>query len=581
MRTIERLIRRAWWRLVLADVLRTSAITLAVAGGVLFVWRMLSLVAPAPATWSLMLGVGAGLAIVAAIVWSVLRVKQGEAVARRLDENAGLRESLSTAIAVGSLDDAWSKAAVSQAERVAAGVDLGKTLPIESPRAWPAPLAAWGVLAVALALPAPDLTAVLGEPAQVVAEREIIEAKAEVDQTTEALKEQAERLGLKLDFDEETPGEEVGAPDQQTPEQIRAAAVKKLTKLGDELAEKMDSQEQQAREALENRLQRLRQPGPGPAEDLARSLARGEFGKAKEALDELEQKLREGDLDESQREMLEKQLANLSKQMEQLGERQSEMEAALQQAGMSSEQAKQMASNPDALKQALENMQNLSETQKQQLQQMAESAAQSQQMMQNMSGAMSQMAQAMQQGQMGQMSEGMGQLSDQLSQMEMLSADMAGMQAMMQQMQGQAFALGQAAGSQGGMQGMPGMGEGQGRWNMGDTSRQGNGSGGPGQGNGDSPAARETSFSTTAAKSAVKTTDGPIIGSTLVYESQVRGESRATFAAAAQSASASAADAIESMRVPRAYERAVQRYFGALEREAAGDAAEAETTEGE
>ncbi|MEO1534006.1 MAG: hypothetical protein AAFS11_00405 [Planctomycetota bacterium] len=581
MRTIERLIRRAWWRLVLTDVLRTSAITLAVAGGVLFVWRMLSSVAPAPTQWGVMLGVGAGLAIVAAIAWSVLRIKQGEAVARRVDENAGLRESLSTAMAVGSLDDAWSKAAVSQAERVAAGVDLGKTLPIESPRSWPAPVAAWGVLAVALALPAPDLTTVFGEPAEVVAEREIIEAKAEVDETTEALKEQAERLGLKLDFDEETPGEEVGVPDQQTPEQIRAAAVKKLTKLGDELAEKMDSQEQQAREALENRLQRLRQPGPGPAEDLARSLARGEFGKAKEALDELEQKLREGDLDESQREMLEKQLANLSKQMEQLGERQSEMEAALRQAGMSSEQAKQMASNPDALKQALENMQNLSEAQKQQLQQMARSAAQSQQAMQNMSGAMSQMAQAMQQGQMGQMSEGMGQLSDQLSQMEMLSADMAGMQAMMQQMQGQAFALGQAAGSEGGMQGMPGMGEGQGRWNMGDTSRQGNGSGGAGQGNGDSPAARETSFSTTAAKSAVKTTDGPIIGSTLVYESQVRGESRATFAAAAQSASASAADAIESMRVPRAYERAVQRYFGALEREAAGDAAEAETTEGE
>ena len=46
-----------------------------------------------------------------------------------------------------------------------------------------------------------------------------------------------------------------------------------------------------------------------------------------------------------------------------------------------------------------------------------------------------------------------------------------------------------------------------------------------------------------------------------------------------QSQGASAADAIESMRVPRAYARAVQRYFGALEREAAGDAAEPETTE--
>ncbi|MEM9662685.1 MAG: hypothetical protein AAF937_10300, partial [Planctomycetota bacterium] len=546
MRTIERLIRRAWWRLVLTDVLRTSAITLAVAGGVLFVWRMLSSVAPAPADslggWGVMLGVGAGLAIVAAVVWSVLRIKQGEAVARRLDERAGLRESLSTAMAVGSLDDAWSKAAVSQAERVATGVDLGKTLPIESPRSWPAPVAAWSVLAVALALPAPDLTTIFGEPAEVVAEREIIEAKAEVDDATKALEEQAERLGLKLDFDEETPGEDVGAPDEQTPEQIRAAAVKKLTKLGDDLAEKMESQEQQTREALENRLQRLRQPGPGPAEDLARSLARGEFGKAKEALDELEQKLREGDLDESQREMLEKQLANLSKQMEQLGERQSEMEAALKQAGMSSEQAKKLASNPEALKQALENMQNLSEAQKQQLSQMAQSASQSQQSMQSMSGAMSQMAQAMSQSDMGQMGQGMDGLGHQLSQMEMLAADMAGMQAMMQQMQGKAFALGQCSGGgQGGMKGMPGMGQGQAQWNMGDTSRRGNGSGGAGQGNGDSPAGRETSFSTTAAKSAVKTTDGPIIGSTLVYESQVRGESRATFAAAAQSASASAA----------------------------------------
>lgn len=583
MKTIERLIRRAWWRLVLTDALRTSAVTLAIAGAALFAWRMLSSVAPAPAAWGVMLGVGFGVALIGASVWSVLRIRQGAPVARRVDEQADLRESLSTALAVALADDAWSRATVSQAERVASGVDLGKTLPIESPRAWPAPVVAWGVLGVALALPAPDLTGAFGDRAAIASEREIIEAKAEVDETTTALKEQAERLGLNLDFDEETEGEEVGVPDQQTPEQIRAAAVKKLTKLGDELAEKMDSREQQAREALENRLQRLRQPGPGPAEDLARSLARGEFGKAKEALDQLEQQLREGSLDEAQREQLERQLANLSEQMDALADRQNEMEAALQQAGMSREQAEQLAGDPDALQQALENMENLSEAQRQQLQQMAQAAQQAQQSMQNMSGSMSQMAQAMQSmsqaGDMnGQMAQSMGELGDQLSQMEMLASDMAGMQAMMQKMQGQAFALGQAAGSMPGLG--QGQGQGQGQWNMGDTSRQSEGSGGAGQGSGDGPAARETSFSTTAAKSAVKTTDGPIIGSTLVYESQVRGESRATFAAAAQSASASATDAIESMRVPRAYEQAVQRYFGALEREAASERAASDETDG-
>lgn len=587
MRTIERLIRRAWWRLVLTDVLRTSAVTLAVTAAVLFAWRMLSSLAPAPAGWAAMLGAGAGVALVASVVWSVLRVRQGDPVARRVDERAGLRESLSTALCVASSDDAWSRAAVAQAERVAAGVDLGRSLPIESPRAWPAPVAAWGVLAVAVALPAPDLTGLFGERAEIASEREVIEAKAEVDDATKTLQEQAERLGLKLDFDEETPGEEVGVPDQQTPEQIRAAAVKKLTKLGDELADKMDSQQQQTREALENRLQRLRQPGPGPAEDLARSLARGEFGKAKESLEQLEQQLREGDLTEEQKDQLQRQLESLSQQMEALAQRQGEMEAALRQAGMSSEMAKRLAADPEALKRTLENAQNLTEAQKQQLQQMAQTAQQCQGACQNMSGAMSQMAQAMSQmsqaGQMGQMSAAMGELGDQLSQMEMLASDMAGMQAMMQQMQSKAFSLGQCSG--GGMGGMlaqgMGQGQGQGEWRMGDTSRMGQGSGGPGQGNGDSPAARETSFSMTAAKSAVKTTDGPIIGSSLVYESQVRGESRATFAAAAQSASASATDAIESMRVPRAYEQAVQRYFGALEREAAGDAADESATEGE
>lgn len=568
MRTIERVIRRAWWRLVATDVLRTSAITLAVVAAGLFVWRLLSSVAPAPAGWGVMLGAGGGLAMVIAVVWSVLRIRRGDSVARRVDERAGLRESLSTAMAVASMDDAWSRATVAQAERTAAGVDLGRALPIESPRAWPAPVMAWGVLAVAVAMPAPDLTGVFGERTEIVGEREVIEAKAEVDDATTKLKEQAERLGLKLDFDEDELGDEVGTPDKQTPEQIRAAAVKKLTKLGDELADKMDSQEQKTREALEKRLQRLRQPGPGPAEDLARSLARGEFDKAKAALDELQKQLREGDLSEAQREQLQQQLENLSQQMEQLAQRQGEMEQALKQAGMSSEMAKQLAADPEALKQALGKMENLTEAQKQQLRQMAESAQQCRGACQNMSNAMSQMAQAMQAGQMGQMSQSMSELAGQLSQMEMLAADMASMQAMMQQVQSSSLSMGACS--------TPGLGtRGGDSWGMG-----GRNAGTAGGIDSDSADGGKR-FSSQAAKAPMKMRDGPIIGSSLVYESQVRGESRAAFAAAAQSASASASDAIESMRVPRAYERAVQRYFGALEREAAGDAANETEPEGE
>ncbi len=577
MRTIERLIRRAWWRLVLTDALRTSALTLAAAGVVLFAWRVLSSVVPMPAEaaggWGAMLGAGAGLAVVAALAWSVLRVKRGEAVARRVDERAGLRESLSTAMAVGGLDDAWSRAAVSQAERLAAGVDLGRALPIESPRAWPAPVAAWGVLGLALALPAPDLQGLFGAPAAPAAAREVIEARAEADETTRTLKEQAERLGMQLDFDEDEPGEEVGAPDTQTPEQIRAAAVKKLTKLGDELAQKMETPEQATREAIEDRLQRLRQPGPGPAEELSRALARGEFGKAKEALDELQKRLGEGDLTEAQREQLEQQLENLAQQLQELGERRDELEKALREAGMSPDEAKRLAADPEALKRALADAANLTEAQKQQLQKLAESARQSQGVCQGMSSAMSQMASAMQGTPMNAaMLESMGELSGQLSQLEMLAADMASMQAMMQQVRSASLSMGACSN--------PGAGSVAGdRWGLGGRS-----AGSAGGVDTDSADGGKR-FSSQAARAPVKLRDGPIIGSSLVYESQVRGESRAVFAEAAQSASASASDAIESMRVPRAYEQAVQRYFGALEREAERGSSESEAgsgaTEGE
>ncbi len=113
----------------------------------------------------------------------------------------------------------------------------------------------------------------------------------------------------------------------------------------------------------------------------------------------------------------------------------------------------------------------------------------------------------------------------------------------------------------------PGSG-GLGDWAEGDTSRPGNGSGGPGQGDGVSPDAKETSITFNDSKANVNTQQGPIIGSRLVYEGQIRGESRTEFAMGAKSAAHNASDAIESMLVPREFEGPVMKYFGALEKRA-------------
>jgi hypothetical protein len=501
-------------------------------------------------------------------MWSAARVRRGAAVARELDERAGLREALSSAMSVSGSSDAWSRAVVAQAERAAAGVSVSRAIPVEAPAFWPAPASSVAIAALALVLPAPDLRGMFaGEPAAPApAEVALVEARAEVDAAARLLEDEARRLGVELDLEDLSEGAEIGAPDELTPEAIRAAAVKKLTKLTDTLSEKLDTPEQRAAEAIGAQLQRLRQPGPGPAQDLARAMARGEFGAARDELSKLAEQLRSGEMREEDRAALAEQMENLSAQLEALAERQGDLERALREGGLSAEQAEklaqQLAADPGALEQAMQQMQGMSEAQRQQLSELAQQASAAAQASQSMSNALSQMASAMsgegQQGMSGQMSAAMDALGEQLSQMELAQGELSAMRAMLASAQGQCQGLCQ--------------GSGQSEWAAGDSLREGQGSGRSGRGTGASPAARETSVTTTAARSAVKTTDGPIIGSTLVYESQVRGESRAAFAAAARSATASASDAIESMRVPREYERAVMRYFGALEAKAEGAA---------
>lgn len=578
METIQRLLKRAWWRLVLIDLLATFAVTLTAIAMLLVVWRVLQSLVPLPGEWGTVAGVSALVAFALALGWSLVRTRPGSPVARRVDERAGLRETLSTALCVSTNQDPWSQATVELAGRTAAGVDLKSAIPVEAPRYWPAPVAAWGLFGILLMVPVLNLPAMMGrQPPPPTPREQAQQVNAEVEQMKEDLKAEAARLGVDIDFEDDEAAENAMAPTELTPEEIQAAAVKQLTQLTDKLAEQMEEKGADRLEALEKQLEQLRQPGPGPAQELARAMARGEFDKAREELSNLAQQLRDGELSEEQKEQLQKQMENLGKQLEQLSEQRKAMEQALRQAGMNSDDAKKLAMDPEALQKALEQMQNMSEEQKQQLMQQAMAQAQACQQCNGMGQAMAQMAQNMsQQGMSAQGQQAMDQLGDMLSEMEMMSGDMASMQAMMDAAQQRMGQMGK------GFCDNPGMGQGEGKfgntgqWAAGDTSRLGNGSGGPGQGNGVSPDAKETSVTFNNTKANVNTREGPIIGSRLVYEGQIRGESRVEFAQSAEAAAASASDAIESMRVPREYEAAVMKYFGAL-REKAEPAKDAAT----
>ncbi len=572
MEAIQRLLKRAWWRLVVIDLLGTLAFTLAAMAMLLVLWRILQSLVPLPGSWGTLAGIGAGAAFVFAVVWSLIRTRQGDPVARRVDERAGLRETLSTALCVSAMNDPWSQATVELAGRRASEVNLKSAIPVEAPRLWPAPVAAWGLLAILLAVPVINLPALMGQkPPPPSPEQQAQQVSVEVEQMKEDLKAEAARLGVDINFDDEDAAENALAPTDLTPEEIQAAAVKQLTQLTDKLAEEMQEKGADKLEALEKQLEQLRQPGPGPAQELARAMARGDFDKAREELSKLAQQMNQGELSEEQSEQLQKQMENLAQQMQKLSEQRKETEQALRQAGMNSEQAKELASNPEALQKALEEMQNMTQEQKQQLMQQAMAQAQAAQQCSNMSQAMSQMAQNMsQQGMSAQGQQAMDQLGDMLSEMEMLEGDMSSMQAMMNAAQQRMNQMGK------GFCDNPGSGEGEGQgkfgntgqWAAGDTSRMGDGSGGPGQGHGVSPDAKETSVTFNNTKANVATREGPIIGSRLVYEGQIRGESRVEFAQSASAAASNASDAIESMQVPREYESAVMKYFGALREKA-------------
>ena len=61
---------------------------------------------------------------------------------------------------------------------------------------------------------------------------------------------------------------------------------------------------------MKKMMRQLRQPGPGPLNDLAQAMQRGDFAGAKEALDKLAQQLGNNELNDQQRAQLAKRFGD-------------------------------------------------------------------------------------------------------------------------------------------------------------------------------------------------------------------------------------------------------------------------------
>lgn len=578
MNEIRRVLKLAAWRLLISDIFHTLAVTLSASMAALIltllVQRVFGIVINFPGDWLKLAGIAVGAGVFGAVAWSVIRRSQGISVARELDERADLRESLSTAMCVASSQDAWAKVVVETAREKAIKVDVRRAIPYAAPRLWPVPLAlALAMMVLWFAVPRWD---VLGHFKKHAAKQEeqgqITEVKAEVKANDQKLEELLKQAKVDLKADEAT-AEASEAKTPQSADEIRRAAVKKLTNQVDKLGAMKQGDKAKQLDAIKQAMKQIKQPGPGPMDQVSKALQKGDFKKAEEALDELSKQMGNNSLSPEDKAKAQEQMKKLAEQLDKLAKNKSELEKQLEQAGMSKEQAQKAAGSQEEMKKALDQMKNMSDQEKQDLMKSAAAQMAAAKQCEGMGEKMGEMAKnSGKEGMNQQAMDASAALAGQLSEMEMMNKDMEAMDAAMDEAMKQ---LGKMAGAcKGGNSGGQGEGEGelamserQSPWRAGESQGKfGSGSGGPGQsGGGLNKSDVDAPVKIDKVKSPTKQGGGPIIGSTVVQGDQVRGESTAEYTAAVEAGNKAATEAITNNVVSKELQGTVKHYFGRLE----------------
>lgn len=554
MDPIREVLRRAGRRLLLASWLRLGVVMLTVAGVLAVIGRGVEKLAPSVTLdWGVALPALVSVALLSALAAAWFRRPREIDIARTVDERAGLRETLSTALCVDQDAGPWSRAVVDDAGQKARRVIVKDAVPIEAPgNSW-WPVAACAALLAVWWLPAYDLAALMGRGVQSEDDRARVQQVAEsVSQTEQEIQGILARAGIDLEPDAPE-GEDLfdpKKPDSLTPEEMQRAAMKKLTNLSDQLEQRLNSEQSMTFDAIKEAMERMKQPGPGPMAEMARAMSQGDFAEANRQLAELSAKIESGEMSDEQKSEMQSQLAEMSEMLKELSENREALEKMLEEAGMSAAQAAQMAADPEALENALKEM-GLSQQQIDSLKQQAQANQGMCDAAAAMSQAMGKMSEAMPSGASSEMAECAGNLSDQLSALEMMKMEKMSLQAALSECQGGMAALSKEAWMKKG-----GTGGGVGG---------GIGSAGIAREFGEGPDSPEINFKVENHKGVTEPKgQGPVIASTLVYGTQVRGESRAQFSEAVRSAEVEATEAIETRQVPREHVEAVKAYFGRL-----------------
>jgi cytochrome c556 len=559
------------------EILRALVFSAFIALCLMTLLRLLQQTLGLAVAWETVAVLAGSITAAGTLVWSLIARPKDARSARVLDERAELRESLSTALSIGTPKEPWAQLVVDSARLKASSVNVRRAIPIEAPSRWHWPLAAALALGIAWSLPQWDLLGKNAKREQEAArQQEVIAVSQTIEENKKKLDEMLAKVApeLKGDQSEGSKPEANEPTPAQKPEQLRAAEIKRLTELTEKLEAKAGGEKGLQAEALKNIMAQLRHPGDSPMNDLFKSLTKGDFSQANQALNDMKAQLAKSDMSEEEKKKLAEAMQKLADQLQKNTDASKEMAKALEQAGADPQQAaelaKQLAANPDLARKALEAMKNLSPEQKEQLAKQLAAKAKAAKQASKLAQSMSQCSSGMNQGEMGEASDAMSEMGSQLSEMEMSDAEMKAMAQAMDELRKQMQSM-----CQGSCNG-DGEGEGEGwqtqtgEWKPGDSNRMGGngGGGGPGKGQGDRSGSTPTDFAAEQQKLKTKTGKGPIIGKQYVRGEQIVGESSAEFTQAVESSGKVAAEALSNGEVPPELRKTVQSYFGALKKQA-------------
>jgi myosin heavy subunit len=532
---VARVFRRLRYQRFLTTLVWSCAIGLVIVAGVIGAEKLLGRNLPAP-DWVPFAVAGAmGMLVAAGIAIFSGPSRLDAAVA--IDRVFHLNERLSSALTLPDdlRETPAGVALIADAARKVTDLDVAAEFGLRLPRR------AWVVL-----IPATACILLLFAPAWV---RNTAQAKTSEAVDTKALAKQTQALSKKIasqrqEMDKEKfpEADKLLAQIQKKSDELTKAPPVAKDKLMVELNSLTDALKERQKqlgtpEQVNRQLKQLKELGSqGPADEFAKELARGDFQKAAQQLQKLQEKLQSNKLNEAEKKALKEQLGEMAKKLNDLAnmeQRKKQLEEARKNGGLSQQQYER-------------EMEKLQEQAKglKQLQQLANKMSQAQEAIQK--GDMKKAAEAM-----GMSQQQLQEMAKQLEEMKALDGAMADLQDAKNGMPADAMnQLGDDLNSLG--------------MNMSKRNR-GNGNGmNRGRGQGDRPEAPDDT-STYQAKVANQIGKGKAVLQGFTTPSKtVKGQAVIDIQGELEAGTGSYAEALSNQKIPKNVEKHIRSYYDQL-----------------